>query len=311
MVSFRGRWLLVIALLPLLEGCRSNQRSDLIEAELRTRERELREVREELQRLYVVNEALEREIKLQRSSVGVPAHEPQGAGLMAIPSSSIKSVAVGRGTGGYDEDGNGTDDGLIVVICPRDEDGQSVKAIGSALVLISEITPQGVKFPLDEWEIPAALLRKKWKTSLFDSGYQLHLPWKRLPNVSRVRVMVRFILPNGQTFEGERDVSIRPPSAGGTTVTPPSSIQPIPHLPALPTPSPRIEELPMPPQLIPPATQQKPSMDSPASVPSIPESSVVKPTRVHEKAAVSEPRRLSETIRLLPPSPLPAQILSR
>ncbi|HEY8505296.1 MAG TPA: hypothetical protein VIL46_11985, partial [Gemmataceae bacterium] len=46
----------------VLAACGCRGRSDLVEAELRTREREIGQLRAELQRARAINEALEREL---------------------------------------------------------------------------------------------------------------------------------------------------------------------------------------------------------------------------------------------------------
>src|SRR5438445_1221378 len=78
----------------LLTGCRSNNRYDLIEAELRTRERELADTRAQLDQSR--NLLRSYEAAQQR---GAPA--PAGAGVF-LP---LKEIAIGRGTGGIDGDG--------------------------------------------------------------------------------------------------------------------------------------------------------------------------------------------------------------
>src|SRR5204862_7427091 len=103
-------------------GCR-NGRSELVEAELRARDRELRELRGELWRCEAVNEALENTVKAQPCTQ--PVLRP-GAG----PLGQVKDVQLGRGTGGIDEDKVPGDEAIQVVLVPRDIDASPVKAPG-------------------------------------------------------------------------------------------------------------------------------------------------------------------------------------
>src|SRR5688500_16279488 len=99
-------------------GCR-NSRSDLIEAEHRTKERLLRESNEELERSRLINEALERDY-LHRQQ-GIPS--PNSGTL------SPKDITLANGTGGVDDDRLPGDEALQVVVMPRDEDRHPVRAV--------------------------------------------------------------------------------------------------------------------------------------------------------------------------------------
>src|SRR5262249_382170 len=41
------------------------------------------------------------------------------------------------------------------------------------------------------------------------SGYQMVLPWKVWPSTEKLRVVAQLRLPDGRTFESDKDVSIR------------------------------------------------------------------------------------------------------
>ena len=106
----------------IVTGCRS---SDLVEAELRTRDRDLREVRDELHRAEAYNNALQSEIQGLRQ-------EPSSkiTPELASQTYTIKSIVLGRQTGGYDDDDHPGDEALQVIVEPLDPDGQAIKAPG-------------------------------------------------------------------------------------------------------------------------------------------------------------------------------------
>jgi hypothetical protein len=184
-------------------GCRS--RSDLVEAELRTKDRQLREMRGELMGTRAMNEALENSLNDQRCA------QP---GVRTSPLSQVKDIQLGRGTGGIDEDNIPGDEGLQIVLVPHDGDGSAIKAAGSLRVTALEITPEGLKTPLSTWEVSATKLRQSWRSGLLSTGYFVALPWQRIPSIERLRVVATFMPLEGGVFEAERDVTIRLMGAG-------------------------------------------------------------------------------------------------
>lgn len=185
----------------LAGGCKS--RSDLVEAELRLKDRQLREVAEERNRLCALNEAYENSLR------GGPPCPQVGRGGSAPV--DVRGVEVGRGTGGIDECRGPGDEGIQVIIVPKDGDGSAVKAPGSARVTAIQVSPEGLKAPLSTWDVSATYLRRNWKTGLLSSGYYVSLPWQVLPMSEKLRIVVQFQTPDGAMFEAERDIQVRLP----------------------------------------------------------------------------------------------------
>jgi hypothetical protein len=210
-----------LSLLPAAAGCR-NTRGELVEAELRTKERMLREAREELERTRLVNEALEHEFIRRQQGC------PPGAGTSGVL--PPKDITLANGTGGLDEDLKPGDEALMVVVLPRDEDRNPVRAVGTLTVTAWEIMPGGVKVPLGTWEVNSTDLRKTWKSGLIGSGFFVTLAWTRPPTQERLRVAARLVLPDGRTYEADKDVNIRP--------LPGAAPPPIEKMPSLPVPAP-------------------------------------------------------------------------
>lgn len=264
-------------LLPWLGGCKS---TELVEAELRTLEKDIRELKHELFRSEAHNDALQRELQAVRTP------GPSSAKLTpeaASQSTTLRQVVLGRGTSGYDGDDIPGDEAVQLMVEPRDEDGHTIKAPGSLFVQALEITPEGLKAPLDTWEVPAEQLRKKWHGGLFTHGYQVILPWRTWPSSDKLRVVARFTLADGRTFEAERDITIRPtPVARRRALPPPGDIQ-----------------LPLPRTVEPPATLEKPVTNATPPVESI------------GMWQAKKPVPLNEAIELLKPVPLPPQSWER
>jgi hypothetical protein len=211
-----------IAALLAAAGCRNN-RSELVEAELRTRDRENRELRGELQQSTSMNEALENTLRAQQCNQ--PISRPVSGFL-----SHVKDIQLGRGTGGVDEDNTPGDKGLMVVLVPRDVDGSPIKAAGTLRVTALQISPEGIKSPLSTWDVSALKLRQSWKSGLFSTGYFVALPWQCLPTTEKLRIVATFNPLDGGTFEAEKDVTIKllpeairsqPPATGPAMLGPP------------------------------------------------------------------------------------------
>jgi hypothetical protein len=173
---------------------------------LRAREGDVRELREELDRCHVYNQALQTELKTIRGEAPVlDAEHP-------VPIYPVRSVVLGRQTGGHDGENGIGDDALQVIIEPHDAENQSVKVPGAVHVDVLEVTPAGLKQPLSSWDIPPEELSRSWRIGLLSTGYKLVLPWKVWPSTEKLRVIVTMRLADGRVFEADKDVTIRLPT---------------------------------------------------------------------------------------------------
>src|SRR4051812_7637540 len=96
-------------------GCRN---CDLVEAELHSRDHDLRELRDELTKAEAYNHALQNELHAvcQDSSSKITPE-------LASQTYTLKSIVLARGTGGYDDDDHPGDDSLQVIMEQIDLDG--------------------------------------------------------------------------------------------------------------------------------------------------------------------------------------------
>jgi hypothetical protein len=208
-------------------GCKSN--SDFVEAELRTRENDLRDLRADVSRLQCQNEALVRELQATRQDTSAKI-TPE----LASQTYTLKQISLGRGTGGLDEDNCPGDEALMVVLEPKDCDGHTIKAPGSLHVEAYEISPEGLKTLLSSWDVPPDQLRRSWRSGFLSTGYFVTLPWKSWPGSEKLRVVTRFALADGRVYEADKDVTIHLTPADRRKVVPLIPAEPIP----LPMPTP-------------------------------------------------------------------------
>lgn len=188
-----------------LTGCRGGGRAarDNLESELRNREEDVRQLREDLDRAECFNQALSRELSAVRC-------EPGPNGVVERPSMPypVQTLRIGRGTGGRAAECGG-DDALQLQVEPVDCEGQTIKAPGNLYVEVTEITKEGLKRPLSSWDLPQDQLRGKWQNGLFSTGYMLTLPWKAPPMSEKLRVLARLSMLDGRVFEADRDITVR------------------------------------------------------------------------------------------------------
>jgi hypothetical protein len=234
-----------------------------VEAELRTRDRQMREMKEELNRAACTNEALVRELQAVRHGGGAIV-TPE----LASQTYTLKQINLGRGTGGYDDDHCPGDEGLQVVLEPKDCDGHTIKTPGALHVEALEINAEGLKAPVSAWDVPPQQLRRTWRSGFISTGYFVVLPWQNWPSSEKMRVTARFLLADGRMFEAEKDITIRLTPVAYRKTLPPAGIigTPVPALPGDPVPLP--PPRPVDPQG--PILQQGwwlPPADSPGTVP--------------------------------------------
>jgi hypothetical protein len=179
-----------------LTGCRSN--SDLVEAELRTRNNDLMELKSDLARIEAENNALVHELQDRQNGPGIER---------PYQTYALKQIAIGRQTGGLSHDGPG-DDSLQLVIEPRDGDGHAIRTPGTLHVEAYEISPEGLKNLCSAWEVTSDQLRRSWHSGLWSNNYTLVLPWKNWPTSEHLRIVARFTGTDGRVFEADKDVTV-------------------------------------------------------------------------------------------------------
>jgi hypothetical protein len=208
-------------------GCRSN--SALVESQLRQRDGQVRDLRDEVDRCGAYNQALEQELRNLRGD-GLAADSPE----RGQPGYPVRSLSLGRGTGGRDDHGLPGDEALEVLIEPRDPEGNVTRVPGTAIIQVVEIGSDGIKRPLSSWDITSDQLKHSWKSGLLTTGYDLILPWKVWPSTEKLRITAQFRLADGRLFEADRDVNVRVspvnqrPTRGPVIVPSPDPVLPPP-----------------------------------------------------------------------------------
>jgi hypothetical protein len=228
--------LLALVAIPLA-GCRHR---DLVEAELRYRNRQVRDLRRQLSQKHAEVHTLQS--MMQDGSL--PATD--GTAAKETPETvyrreAMSRVSLGMSTGVKDVDRNGIDDSVQFTIVCHDYDGDVFKCPGRVDLELAAVQESGVIKPVAHWEMEHERLRATWKASVLSSGYQVIVPMPTLEQSRRWKAIVRFTTLDGRVFQDERTFDYRggspnakPTPSGAAPL--PSALPPAPS--ALPEPTP-------------------------------------------------------------------------
>lgn len=140
-------------------------------------------------------------------------------------------VLNGRLTGGLDLDGRPGDEGLMLVIEPRNADGQYVSLPGKVAVAVLDPSKTGDDARVARWDFDAVETSRLVRKSLFGRGIHLEMPWPgEPPESTRLRVYVRYTTVDGRRLEADREIQVDPigPETGGWTPAANAAAQVVP-----------------------------------------------------------------------------------
>ncbi|MBI1825699.1 MAG: hypothetical protein HYR83_04865 [Planctomycetes bacterium] len=124
------------------------------------------------------------------------------------------SIEIVSRSGGMDFDGQPGDDGIMIYLRPRDEEGDAVKAPGNVTIDLLDTTIAGAprSVAVCTFDDPDAL-RKTWHSQLLTQHYSLRCPFPgeaKLPDSRSLLASVTFTdLDSGAVFKAEKEVSFR------------------------------------------------------------------------------------------------------
>ena len=189
------------------------------------------------------------ELQFEAEPINPPRITPEEQGAATRNSDPIRNVSAGpssrwasqivlnsRLTGGYDFDGKPGDEGLLVVIEPRDLSGKYVPLPASVMV---EAFDQQER--IARWDFDVAETTSKLRTTLMGRGIHLELPWPVEPPRNRkVQVVARYfdiasrreltakrfvkvdLLPQNEASAADSAIQHGLPSGGGLSSLRPS-----------------------------------------------------------------------------------------
>jgi hypothetical protein len=131
------------------------------------------------------------------------------AGASAQPdNSSVAQITLHPAlTGGIGTSSRPGDEGLLVVVEPRDFGGNIVNAPGNISVALLDPALTGEQARLARWDFAAAETQRMIHTGS-QQGIHLKLPWVSTPAHDRLKVFVRYTTRDGRKLQAERLVGV-------------------------------------------------------------------------------------------------------
>ncbi len=130
----------------------------------------------------------------------------------------VDRIEIERLSGGYDEDHDGVDEGVVVYLRLLDKEGDAIKAAGSANLQLLDLSRAEGPRTVGEVRLDPAALRPMWFGRLMTYHYTIRIPWSggaARPSSKSVTVRVEFTeLLSGKTFEAQAVVEV-----SGTTAS--------------------------------------------------------------------------------------------
>lgn len=129
-------------------------------------------------------------------------------------------------TGGSEFDQQPGDDGLLVVIEPRNRNDAFVPLAGPLSVVVLDYAKReaGDEARIGRWELTARQVDRSLHNNSSQRGIYLRLPWSDVrPENSKLMVAVRYTTADGRKLEATRDVFVTLPGQFSQRWTPRSS----------------------------------------------------------------------------------------
>ena len=124
-------------------------------------------------------------------------------------------------TGGADLDGQPGDEGLTVVVEPRNAQDEYVPQAGAVSVVVLDPTRQGDAARVARWDFDLSQARQRLAAAAPGRGIKLELPWPAAPPAnSHVKLFVRYETADGRRLQADREIHFTPPGEITTGWTP-------------------------------------------------------------------------------------------
>ncbi len=154
---------ILILFLPVT-GCATPDDKESLAAEIEQLTQENTQLQKQIEQSDAENKQL-------RQQVQVLSDLPDGVKLENL--NRIKSIKIGRYTGFFDKDKDGKKEKLIVYIQPVDEQGDTIKAVGTVDVQLWDLNRADSEALLGEWRVESNELKELWFATMITINYRL------------------------------------------------------------------------------------------------------------------------------------------
>jgi hypothetical protein len=144
------------------------------------------------------------------SSGSMPQPLDEGATHASAESTQVARVLISRSlSGGFDADGRPGDEGVIVVLEPRDPQDRYVAAPANVSVVLLD---PALDTRVARWDFSAAETARMFYDSTFGRGLQLEMTWPDDPPENReLHVFVRYATADGRQLDVDQPIRVEPP----------------------------------------------------------------------------------------------------
>jgi outer membrane murein-binding lipoprotein Lpp len=202
-------------------GCASTGQLDLLESRLRRQEDAANQLQTQLTESQSQLQAARREatdLRTQLADGKRIAHAEQVSALGAVEGISLNKYL----TGGLDRDGVPGDEMFSAVVVPADADGNLVKAPGSVILTVLDLSKPESQQQVGHWEFAAKESETLWHSGFLGSGYVIRVPWQKSPESPSLLVHARLKTIDGRQFDTSQSIRINPPPATAQAATQPT-----------------------------------------------------------------------------------------
>jgi len=104
------------------------------------------------------------------------------------------------------------DDGLTVMIEPRNKDDQFVPKPAPVTIVLLDPSKTGSSARYARWDFGEDVSRKVLRSGTLDRGLHFRMPWPETPpDGDRLHLFVRYTTEDGRKLEVNREITVRPP----------------------------------------------------------------------------------------------------
>lgn len=124
-------------------------------------------------------------------------------------------------TGGADLDDKSGDDGVSVVVEPRNAADQFSAVAGPLSIVVLDPAKEGEAARVARWDFSVQETREMMQRSVFGRGIHLQLPWSGVaPENPKLHLFVRYTAPDGAKLEANREIFVELPGHVSNRWTP-------------------------------------------------------------------------------------------
>jgi hypothetical protein len=145
-------------------GCQNADKEALLTVQIEQLTQEKAQLQEQVDQSESENEKLKEQVQ-------VLSGLPEDVKLENLY--SLQKIKIGRYTGFFDKDKDGTREKLIVYVQPVDEDGDAIKATGAVNVQLWDLDRADGEALLGKWDVEPGELKEMWFKTLLTVNYRL------------------------------------------------------------------------------------------------------------------------------------------